>query len=91
MLVLTATRRAARTMPRTTKQRPGRIENRLDALMAERHMTVSGLARTARLSRLTVGQYRAGKVKAFRADTLAKLCVALGVDDLGALLVFHDK
>lgn len=89
MLLLPLTRSAPDTMPRSNPKRKARIENRLGEVMAERHMTVSGLARTARLSRLTVGQYRAGKVRAFRADTLAKLCRALGVG-LDALLVFRD-
>lgn len=73
-------------MPRR-RTNQGRIETRLAAIMAERHMSVRQVAAACRLSRLTVYDWRDNRVTAYRKSTLAKYCGGLGVE-VGALLRF---
>ncbi len=73
-------------MPRRSTHQ-GRIENRLDEIMAERHMKVSQVAAVCGVSRLTVYEWRNHRVTAFKSRTLARFCAGLGVD-VGTLLYF---
>lgn len=64
----------------------GRIDVRLDVLLAERRMKSKDLAEMIGVSEVALSQIKTGKIKGVRFSTLLALCVALDCEP-GDLLV----
>ncbi|WP_020658168.1 helix-turn-helix domain-containing protein [Amycolatopsis benzoatilytica] len=69
-------------------EEPHRIEIRLDALLAERGMTVAELADRVGITPVNVSVLKNGRAKAIRFSTLSKICEVLDCQP-GDLLVFR--
>lgn len=64
----------------------GRIDVRLDMLLAERRMKSKDLAEAIGVSEVALSQIKTGKIKGMRFSTLLALCEALDCEP-GDLLV----
>ncbi|WP_133723826.1 helix-turn-helix transcriptional regulator [Oceanicaulis alexandrii] len=64
----------------------GRIDVRLDVLLAERRMKSKDLAEAIGVSEVALSQIKTGKIKGMRFSTLLALCEALECEP-GDLLV----
>lgn len=66
---------------------PHRVVVRLDALLAERGMTLADLARAVDLSVVNLSILKNGRARAIRFTTLTALCDALGCQPGELLMV----
>jgi putative transcriptional regulator len=73
-------------MPPAEEYDAGRIHIRLDALLAERGMTLTELSARVGVSLVNLSVLKNGRARAIRFSTLTAICDALGCE-VGELLI----